>query len=204
MSFEQLLAESLESEFPSGVASKDFLKFLTAIVTSTSIEKIPQALERAAALSSADLVKVINQVQYNGDVMGLKNAVASKPEYSVDMLELAKRVLPETDLPGVVDSMSGGVPSTNEDTDYSVRADGVCSQCNKGQLIKDEDDGLSKCDKCGDETNYCDNCGVWSQGDPSFMDKQYCSDCGGGSLSGEEEYNQDADYYNQGEDSGGH
>mgnify|MGYP003642576474 CR=1 FL=1 len=194
--FEQLLTESLESEFPSGVTPKDFLRFLTAIVTSTSIEKIPQALERAAALPTAELIKVIGQVQYNGDVMGLRNAVANKPQYSVDMLELAKRVLPETDLPGVVNSMSGSGDIQSED--YSLRADGVCSQCGEGQLIRDEEDGVSQCDNCGANTDYCESCDKWSQGDPSFETKywwgtsNYCSSC-----SHQEEYNQDADYYSK-------
>lgn len=203
--FEQLLNESLESEFPSQVTSKEFLTFLTAIVTSTSIEKIPQALERATALPSEDLSKVISQVQYNGDVMGLRNAVASKPEYSVGMIELAKRVLPETDIPGVVDSLSGG-DASEETESYAIRQDGLCEKCGKGKM-EDKDDNTyhgQQCNNCGAKALYCDHCDQYvSEDDPMIQDYGYCSTCSA-AMSGEEEYNQDADYYSQGEDEGGH
>lgn len=202
--FEQLLAEALAPTH--AVTADDFIKFAAAIATSTLIEKIPAALQRAAALPPEQLTQIISQVQYIGDLTGLRNAVATKPEYVTPLTELARKVLPETEVFKVIGIIGHPKASTPEVNAASVPAswvahepdrhepedDGNCPAC--GEKVSEDDLAAGGCG-CGLE--LCDNCGYYYDPDTG------CEECSHyNNDEGEEEYNVDTDYYVQ-HDGGG-
>ena len=205
--FERRLQESLGT-LGSEVDAKSFLRFAGAIATSTALEKIPMALERAAAMPPDQLAQIIGQVQYTGDVAGLKNAVASKPEYAVMLSKLARQVMPEDQVQAVVEVLTpkaDGEPAEatpklgGDDSQYQEGK--ICPRCGNGILESNDYEAIT-CTNCGSEVSNCNWCGDSAMSE-DLDENGSCPDCRKASTP-EEMYNTEADYYTQGEDPNGH
>ncbi len=160
--FERRLNEALEPV--ESVTPVSFLRFIGAIVTSTLLEKIPMAFQRAAELPPEQLSTIISQTEYTGDMAALNNAVKSKPEYAVFIAKLARRVLPEDQVQVIVNRFA-----VTEPIDPDFQPGGMYHNADTDEPTEEDPDD-----------DYEDP-------EPE-----------------EEEFHQDADYYTQGNDSGGH
>jgi hypothetical protein len=194
--FDKLLTEALEAASP--VTGEEFMNFVAAIVTSTSREKIPEAIKRAQSLSSEQLTTVIRQVQFTGSPESVQLAIHSNPEYVTLLSELARKVLPEE---GIRDAL--GIVGVPRSPVVEKSAGDKCDQCTDGVYTPIEYDGDydgSECSSCGGYLHYCNGCDRTVAAVSWDTDHETCYDC----VPNEEEYNSEADYFSQSEDAGGH
>tara|TARA_R110000868_G_scaffold20153_8_gene85629 strand:- start:3427 stop:4341 length:915 start_codon:yes stop_codon:yes gene_type:complete len=197
---------------PNAVNLKEFINFVTAIITSTSTDKIQPAIERAMSLSPEQLTSIIKQTQFTGHKRALMDVVASKPEYATVFIELGRRIIPEQELSKLAEAMAPAKRETPIEVVYNGHHSGgwsaTCPRC-EGTIRSSRD----MCDGCGEEYMQCENCGdilarmhntkagqIASDSTNNFNDDGVCINCSASA----EGYNAEVDYFNQGDDGGGH
>lgn len=94
--FNRLLNEALNNLEPVGSPNIDpqlFVQLINAIASSADQTRVDAALQRAAQMDKAQLIQIMGQVTSIGDTTAMHNALQSKPERAMAVLEIAKKVM---------------------------------------------------------------------------------------------------------------
>lgn len=199
--FDKLLNEALggvgpDPAFVPTVNKRQFLNFVNAIVTSTDQARVDAALARAATLSPEQLNAIVQQTVAIGSLHSLQNAVHTKPERVMQVLEVAKKLFQGQQLKEVMLTASTSSPVALGLEQPPPPAPAVAP---RPAPIAGVDDLLPGQDEFLDDDEDEDE-----EDDDYYDDGDDDGGHGSDEEEAEEEFDVEGDYYSQGEDGGGH